>query len=243
MLLFNQSFLSPAENLACDEALLDACDLSDSPGYLRFWESQTCFVVLGYAKKLQDEVFAERCAALEFPILRRCTGGGTVLQGRGCFNYALVLPFTAAPELETITGANCFIMRRNRDALSAALKRPVEIRGYTDLTLEYLKFSGNAQRRKRRSLLFHGSFLLDFDLPLIAQTLRMPADQPEYRSQRPHDAFLTNAGSFRSEIEREFRTVWPVAAEIAPAERQQLTDRTEELARTKYNSDHWNRRF
>jgi lipoate-protein ligase A len=243
VLLFNQSFLSPAENLACDEALLDLCDATDSPGYLRFWESVRYFVVLGYAKRLADEVFSEVCARLSIPILRRCTGGGTVLQGRGCFNYTLVLPFAAAPELGTITGANCFIMRRNRDAVHDALDSPVEIRGYTDLTVGDLKFSGNAQRRKKRSLLFHGSFLLDFDLSLIERTLRMPADQPEYRSKRPHTDFLTNVSASRSNIERELLKVWAVENEISQGERDEIMHSTKSLALTKYGSEAWNRRF
>src|ERR1019366_4870445 len=83
---------TPAENLACDEALLDACEAGRHPPVLRFWESPEHFVVVGYSNPVATEVNVEACQAAGVPILRRCTGGGTVVQGPGCLNYALILP-------------------------------------------------------------------------------------------------------------------------------------------------------
>ena len=77
---------SPAENLACDEALLDWCESGDGVECLRFWESPEPFVVVGYANKVETEVNVAACEARKIPILRRCSGGGTVVQGPGCLN-------------------------------------------------------------------------------------------------------------------------------------------------------------
>ena len=55
-------------------------------------------------------------------------------------------------------------MTTNRDALGQALGQAVEIEGHTDLAIDGVKFSGNAQRRRRDALLFHGTILLGFDL-------------------------------------------------------------------------------
>src|ERR1039458_3609667 len=85
---------SPAENLACDEALLDWCESGTGAECLRFWESPEPFVVVGYANKVETEVNVAACEARKIPILRRCSGGGTVAQGPGCLNYALILPIT-----------------------------------------------------------------------------------------------------------------------------------------------------
>ena len=38
---------SPAENLACDEALLDWCESGEGVETLRFWESPVPFIVVG----------------------------------------------------------------------------------------------------------------------------------------------------------------------------------------------------
>src|SRR5207249_4506248 len=93
---------------------------------------------------------------------------------------------------------------RNRSALDNLLARgsgskeplssrsEIVVRGHTDLAMAGRKFSGNAQRRRRRSLLFHGTFLLNFDLALVSRLLPMPSKQPDYRQRRAHDEFLIN---------------------------------------------------
>jgi lipoate-protein ligase A len=239
-LLWAETFHSPAENLACDEALLDECESSDVPGFVRFWESSSYFVVLGYGKHLEREVFGEVCAEKNIPILRRCSGGGTVVQGPGCFNYTLVLPIASAPELETISGANCSIMRRIRDGVSAITDAAIEVKGFTDLVVNGRKFSGNSQRRKRRCLLFHGAFLLNFDLEMITRTLRLPAQQPEYRAGRAHAEFLTNLPVERSKLEEAIRTEWNVKSGFKNGK---VFAATAELVRTKYSQSEWNKRF
>src|SRR6266404_876476 len=80
---------TPAENLACDEALLNMCEEGLEGEILRFWEPKETFVVVGYANQAAREANLEACRAGNVPVLRRCSGGGTVLQGLGCLNYSL----------------------------------------------------------------------------------------------------------------------------------------------------------
>jgi lipoate-protein ligase A len=121
MKLLDLTFPSPAENLACDEALLDGCEAGGVEEILRFWESPKHFVVVGYANKVVREVNVAACKAQGVPIFRRCSGGGTVVQGPGCLNYALVLLITADGPTRTISAANRFIMERNRAAVESAI--------------------------------------------------------------------------------------------------------------------------
>ena len=234
--------ISPARFLANEEALLDYCESNEHPGFLSFWEPAEYFVVLGYGKQLATEVFEEECNRLDIPILRRASGGGTVLQGRGCFNYTLVLPISSAPQLESITGANRFIMEKNRAALAPLVAGGLEVRGHTDLTLEGLKFSGNAQRRKRRCLLFHGSLLLDFDLPMISRTLRVPPLQPEYRHGRAHADFLANLRLNSSVIRMALTKEWNATQKVHPNVLAEVRTRAATLEKEKYAQPEWNRR-
>ena len=233
------SSLSPAELLARDEVLLDHCESTGHTGFLTFWTSTAYFVVLGYGKNLDQEVLQDECARLNVPILRRCSGGGTVLQGPGCLNYGLILPFDHAPELESITGANRFIMEKNRAAIAALTHSSVRVQGCTDLTLNDLKFSGNAQRRKRRSLLFHGSFLLNFDLSLISKTLRLPHQQPDYRQNRAHESFLTNLNIDSARIESALINVWNAKQSSSPETQRVIISRIKDLALSKYSRPDW----
>jgi len=234
---------APAALLACEEALLDQGEAAGHPGFLTFWESTTYFVVLGYSKQLREEVFEKECARLRVPILRRSSGGGSVLQGPGCLNYTLVLPIESAAELETITGANRYIMQRTRDAIALLVPGKVEIQGHTDLTLNGLKFSGNAQRRKRQCLLFHGAFLHNFDLPLISRVLRLPRQQPDYRENRSHESFLTLLKVDPVKIKNALIDTWNAKRNTAPEIHKEVAIKTQELVDSKYSRDDWNCRF
>lgn len=239
MKFLDLSFSTPAENLACDEALLDLCETEAVDQLLRFWESPNYFVVVGYGNAVASEVRIDACAAKRIPVLRRCSGGGTVVQGPGCLNYSLILNFSEDNPLRNITAANQFIMERNRAAVEKLIGLPVAVRGHTDLAINGVKFSGNAQRRRKRTLLFHGALLLNFDLALISELLPMPSKEPDYRLNRPHQDFVRNLHVESKNVKAALRSAWnamEVAPEI-PSETIQL------LARDKYETSDWNFKF
>jgi lipoate---protein ligase len=228
------SFGGPAWELACDETLLEACESGEigGGGILRFWEADAPFVVLGYANKAALEVDL----SCNVPVYRRCTGGGSVLQGRGCLNYSLVLPTEAAPEFGSITQTNCFIMTRHRDALAPLLDREVRVQGYTDLTLDGRKFSGNSQRRKNRWLLFHGTFLLSCDFALMDKVLRPPPREPKYRKGRKHSEFLTLLSLSPANVKTALSRAWNANRPFKDTPRGKI----EALVQTKYSRREWN---
>jgi lipoate-protein ligase A len=244
MKLLDLSFPSPAENLACDEALLDWRDENGGEEILRFWESPATFIVVGYANKVATEVNVESCRARQTPIFRRCSGGGTVLQGAGCLNYALILEIKENSPLAGISGANKFIMERNRAAVEAEARSQksearISISGHTDLTLNGKKISGNSQRRKKNFLLFHGTFLLNFDLALVGNFLRMPSQQPDYRQSRSHGEFLTNLNLSADKVKAALQKIWKANS---PLENPPL-ENVSKLSRDKYSTHEWNFKF
>jgi lipoate---protein ligase len=239
MILLDLTFPSPAENLACDEALLDWCETGGGGEVLRFWESPEYFVVVGYANKITSEVNVAMCEARDISILRRCSGGGTVVQGPGCLNYALVLRIIADGPTRSISSANRFIMERNRAAVEAMTGQSVEVRGHTDLVTGGFKFSGNSQRRRHKYLLFHGTFLLNFELKLIGELLRMPSLQPDYRQDRRHSEFLTNLNLPADDMKAALQKAWAVVGQCPFV----LQSEIPRLVEQKYSKPEWNRKF
>jgi lipoate---protein ligase len=244
--LLDLTLPTPEENLACDEVLLDACDEGQINEVLRFWESGRHFVVVGYGNKVTIEVDVEACRKSGIPILRRCSGGGTVVQGPGCFNYSLVLRIDSDPALETVAGTNRFVMERNRAALESArpssIRDPasgISVQGHTDLAIGNRKFSGNAQRRRKNAVLFHGSYLLNFDLELLDRLLPMPSKQPKYRNDRSHADFLINLDLTRHEIRTALSRAWKAGVPLE----QVPMGRVKHLAMAQYASTSWNRRL
>jgi lipoate---protein ligase len=236
---FHAPLPSPAANLACDEALLDLCEAGLDAEILRFWEPRETFAVVGYANHAAREVNLPACQTANIPVLRRCSGGGTVLQGPGCLNYSLILRIPKTGPLSSITGANQHIMQRNQTAVAPLVKGEIRIQGHTDLALANLKFSGNAQRRRRKFLIFHGTFLLNFDLALVEKYLLMPSKQPDYRQNRSHAEFLTNLNLTADTAQHALQTEWHATEPFGNLPTKEIN----ELTRSKYSTPEWNFKF
>lgn len=239
MRLLDLTLPTPEENLALDEALLDEAETHGGPETLRFWEPKEVFVVLGYGKKAAEEVFMENCLADGVPIFRRPSGGGTVLQGPGCLNYALVLDMESRPELQSLTSANRLIMARHAEAFQA-LVPAVTLQGITDLAIRDQKFMGNAQRRKRRFLLFHGCILLDLKSHLLERYLRLPSERPQYRNNRSHQDFVTRFPAPSDRVRRSLSAAWDASPD---GDTQIPSDALRVLVSEKYVSSDWNLRY
>ena len=231
---------TPAENLACDEALLQLAEEDGKMGeVLRVWEPMQYFVVVGYANRVATEVNLPFCQANTIPVLRRCTGGGTVLQGPGCLNYSLVLRIAESGPLQSIPAANDFILKRHQSALSELLRAPIEMQGHTDLAIGGLKVSGNSQRRKRHFLLFHGTFLLHLDISLVEKALQMPSKEPDYRLNRSHNDFLLNIKLPSSRAKQALVKCWGAKELFTGIPFEKISV----LAQNKYGRDDWNLKF
>ena len=227
---------SPAKNLACDEALLDFCEAGLADEALRVWEPDHYFVAIGYGNKAATEVNLPFCQLHTIPVLRRCTGGGAVLQGPGCLNYSLLLRIDGSGPLHSISETNQFILKRHQDALVPLVQAHIERQGQTDLAIGGLKFSGNAQRRKKRFLLFHGSFLLHLDIGLLEKVLPMPSRQPDYRVNRSHSEFLLNLKVPAHTVKAALAKAWNAAVPLAEVPLKQIDTLVDE----KYSLDEWN---
>jgi len=230
---------APEHNLAIDEALLDEVDAGIQEEVLRTWMPLSHFVVVGYGNTIDAEVHREACLALGIPIYRRCSGGGTVLQGPGCLNYSLVLCLDGRPELVTVSGTNRFIMNKIKSVIEPILGPNLHVKGITDLAICNQKIAGNAQRRKRHSILFHGCFLLDFDIQLMSKVLKSPSKQPEYRENRSHIDFVINCLTPAVTLKSALRQEWDASEELVQVPEQRI----ERLVREKYSQPQWNNKF
>lgn len=200
----------PAENLAWDEALLEGAEqhMGSESGavreVLRVWEMPRACVVVGRASRLDQEVFVERCVEDNVPVLRRMSGGSSIVAGPGCLMYSVLLSLELRPECRHVDAAHRTVMGRTKDAVKNIfhgyrIAGDVAIEGICDLTWNGSKISGNALRVKRHWLMYHGTILLTMPLEWIPRYLRIPPRQPEYRAGRTHEQFVT---SLRSQVEQ-----------------------------------------
>ncbi len=244
MRLLELTLPTPEENLALDEALLDeAEEIAERGGgqpceWLRLWEPARPLVVIGRSSSVAAEVNAEFCRREGVPILRRSSGGAAIVSGPGCLMYAVVLNLELRPALRAIDSAHAFVL----GTLAAALRRhglAAEQCGISDLAIGGLKFSGNSMRVRRSHLLYHGTLLYDFPLPLIASCLTFPPRQPDYRAGRPHEAFVTNLPVPADQLRSIVKSAWPLSGAAA----EPPVWRMAALVDTKYSRSQWNDRI
>jgi len=204
-----KSFPNLIDNVAADEAVLDWAQDHQTGPIMRLWESSEYGVVLGYGNRRQAEVKSDVLRDQRLPVVRRCSGGGTVVQGPGCFNYCFILPVTFDARINSISGTTSWVMGQMETLFQAlvsdhllhpdnplAVGDPAHIAvlGDSDLTVNGIKFSGNAQRRRKTHVMFHGTILSHFDLGMVTATLNHPSREPGYRHGRSHQEFITNVG-------------------------------------------------
>ena len=242
---------SPAEDLALEEAVQLGLEDAASPPTWRVWEARQHAVVLGTGQEAAKEVDLDAARAAGIPVLRRHSGGGAVLIGPGVIAYSGFYRIAELPGAATISGA----MRAALTPVRAALKTlGVDARevGLSDLAVpsadgSLRKLAGNAQARKRVSVLVHGTLLADPDWDLLERLLRFPSRPPEYRAGRGHRPFLTSLrelgapcglSAFIAALAAVLGPGWPRAAE--PLEAEALKAR--ELLAAKYSRDEWNLR-
>jgi lipoate-protein ligase A len=195
-------------------------------------------VVIGRSSKIDEEVDRARCAELGIPVLRRASGGASIVAGPGCLMYAVILSHAQRPQLAMLDEAHRTVLEPLARELQKVLPS-VHWAGTSDLALGERKFSGNSLRCKRQHLVYHGTLLYDFELDLVGQVLRTPPRQPEYRAGRAHGQFIANLPLGRDALRdalieafdaRELLETWP---------RQQ----TEQLVAEKYSQAAWNARL
>ena len=236
MKLLELTLPTPAENLALDEALLDAAEAGElADEVLRLWEPAGPMVVVGRSSRVAEEVNLGACRAANVPVLRRSSGGAAIVAGPGCLMYSVVLRYEGRQHLRMIDQAHEHVLGIVASVLSSLIPG-VERRGTSDLAIGNHKFSGNSLRCKREHLLYHGTLLYDFDLMLIGRLLRMPPRMPDYRGGRQHGEFVRNLEVARDRIVGCLEAAFGATEAMVAWPRESM----QRLAADRYLADAWN---
>ncbi|MEM6979537.1 MAG: lipoate--protein ligase family protein [Planctomycetota bacterium] len=234
---------SPALQLAIDEAMLSWSDRQitsqvDAPedtAWFRWWHFDRHVVVLGRSSRLNDEVHLDRCRQRRIDVLRRCTGGASVVGGPGCGMYSVVVPIENE-SMRRIDVAHDVVMTK----VLAAVQRQHQSasrQGICDLTWRNRKFSGNSLRVSKHHLLYHGTILYDADLDVIADCLAFAPRQPDYRQERFHREFITNLPIDVSKLQSDLADVF--AATNAAVIPKSMREQAEQLLVSRYSTQKW----
>jgi len=164
---------SGRENVAFDQALIEARNGGRSPDTVRFLRFRPAALV-GLHQMLSHEVRLEYCARQDIEVGRRVTGGGGLYLDEGQIGWELVLARGAlGPDLAAAAARIC-------SAAAAGLKRlgvAAEFRPRNDIEVEGRKLCGTGGVTDGATLLFQGTLLIDFDPARMIDVLRIPVEK------------------------------------------------------------------
>jgi len=153
--------LSGVMNMAKDHAILHGVSHNELLPTLRIYRWIEPTVTIGYFEDINNTVNRDYCKKRNIPIIRRESGGGTVLH-----HLELTYSFTTPLHLELIPESVDESFRKIISPLINTLKMfvdGVEYRPINDIIINKKKISGSAQVRKFGILQQHGTVIIDID--------------------------------------------------------------------------------
>ncbi len=246
--LVDSGLVRPPESAAMDEAILEAHSEGLVGNTLHYYRRSQPTVSLGYFQKVQEAVNLEECDRRGVALVRRKSGGSSIYTDPGQLIYGLVVKESDLP------GEHAEAFRVVCSALARAISSFGVIASYrpmNDVEINGRKVSGNAQLRRKGSVLVHGTVLIETDLGTMDAVLR-PRAVEEGSALKPSERVTTLASlmagvpptvlemktAFASEISREFDVALD-GSSLSAREKVLVS----EFVRDRYGNREWTFRF
>jgi len=167
-------------------------DLVRNNKHTRFFEisePENNIIVLGRSRSIEGDVHEDECRKDNIEIIKRISGGGTVLLAPGMLVWNLLFPtqnfcLNQTKWFKILSGwvLNCLS--------ELGIKEGV-IEGVSDITIKNKKICGTALYIGANRILYHGTLLIDINPAVFDKYLKIPDRMPEYRQNRNHSEFVT----------------------------------------------------
>ena len=165
MLFIENENTDPYFNLALEVYLLKEFKKEAPVDCFMLWQNEPC-VVVGKNQNVLSEINEDFVRKNNIKVARRLSGGGAVYHDLGNLNFTFII------------NDNENSLRNYKKFLTpiievlATLGVKAEMSERNDLTINGLKFSGNAQYKNRNRLLHHGTILFSSDLDSVRSALK-----------------------------------------------------------------------
>lgn len=236
MLCIVDTCTDPYRNLAAEEYLLTHF----SEPVFRLWRNDSS-VIVGRNQNALAEINRDFIEKRGVAVVRRLTGGGAVFHDLGNVNYTFIDKRIEGED------ANAMFRRFTAPIIVALNKLGVAARleGRNDLTIEGLKFSGNAMCIQGGRVLQHGTLLFSSKVDDISGALLPRPEKYAGRSVQSVRSRVTNISSHLSAPMDVTQFISFLQQEVAQsctpyAYSEEDEKEIEALADAKYRTDGWN---
>lgn len=226
----------PAFNLAAEEWLLRNTDQD----IFMLWRNHRA-VIVGRNQNTAAEIDEAYVREHDITVIRRMTGGGAVFHDLGNVNFSFIQLGSQSRHLD--------FHRFTAPILEALQAMGVDCRfeGRNDLTIDGLKFSGNAQLIEKDRVLHHGTLLFSAQMADLSGALKANPLKFEDKAVKSVKKRVTNISSHLPapmDVETFIASVMDHVSDGAPGHALGLRPDEEagirELVRTKYGTWDWN---
>jgi len=159
-IILNDS-IDPAFNLAAEEYLL--CRRREN--VIMLWRNDRS-VIIGRNQNAVAEIDGDFVREKGIAVIRRMTGGGAVFHDLGNVNFTFISDYKtgAFNDYKGFTQPVCDFLH--------TLGVKAELTGRNDLTIDGMKFSGNAQTVSGDKIMHHGTLMYSADLSALSGALK-----------------------------------------------------------------------
>jgi len=173
----------PFFNVALEEAIIRANPHKPVMPTLRLWRCGES-VVMGYGRRVDDDVFIKSVESDGIPLVRRSSGGGTVYHHPDNFCYSFYLPYAwkeLKPRERFADSVRLLCGLIEKTIKKCGFSAEISNRG--DIIIEGRKFSGTAQQRVRYSMCHHGTILMTTHSGEMDRYLKIPTGRQSKHSE------------------------------------------------------------
>lgn len=156
-------------NMGIDRAILKSVSEGESIPTLRLYSWSEPVVTVGYFQKVSETVNTAFCIENNIPVIRRITGGGTVLHNSE-ITYSFISPLKNSPVPSGLESSFKTIINPIINSLKA-VGIDSSFKPINDIIANGKKISGSAQTRQQGVLLQHGTIITEIDEDLFKGTL------------------------------------------------------------------------
>jgi len=224
-------------NLAAEEYLLK----NFQEDIFMLWQNHNTIVV-GKHQNTLAEINYDFVKEKDIKVVRRMSGGGAVYHDLGNLNFTFIMNGQEG----SLVDFRKFTLPIIEVLKSLGVHASFE--GRNDLTIDGLKFSGNAEHVHKNRVLHHGTLLFSSELGVLGRALQVNPLKYQDKAVKSVRSRVTNIcdhlkealtiGAFRDLILQHITNKFPYAQEFqfSPADLEQIKQLVEE----KYATWEWN---
>ncbi len=183
----NEPNKDPRINLAIEEYLIKS--IAPKEEILMFYINKPSIIV-GRNQNTIQEINVDYVKEHDIIVVRRLSGGGAVYHDLGNLNFSFIAPNSPG---------NFHNFRKFTQPVIKVLMKmgvPAELSGRNDILVDGKKISGNAQYVSGPRMVSHGTLLLNTDLSVVGEALRVKQAKIESKGIKSVRARVANISEF-----------------------------------------------